>query len=331
MDGQEKRPTEQSAKENRTDYGARGGISDAFADYLTSERGLSPTTIATYVAESRAFEAFLGRCGRAAIEADVQDVEEYLAERRINRIDPRTLAKAASAIRAFYGFLVLEGRMEANPARLVDPQRSSMKIPRYLPAEDIEKLLDACNPAESLGIRDRALFELIYSCGLRVSEAVALTVDRISLGEGALRVMGKGSRERMIPLGERARKEISKYLSEVRPSLCAHRPADELFLGRGGRKMSRKTVWKTFKRLALAAGLEGKVHTLRHSFATHMLQGGADLRSVQELLGHADIGTTQIYTHVSKEMLKKTHAEFHPRGGSCVDHTEISHSGGGGA
>ena len=318
MDAQDKRP-----------------ISDAFADYLTSERGLSPTTIATYVAESRAFEAFLARCGRVAVQADVQDVEQYLAERRVNHIDPRTLAKAASAIRAFYSFLVLEGRMEANPARLVDAQRSSMKIPRFLPEEDIEKILDACNPAEVLGIRDRALFELIYSCGLRVSEAVALTVDRISLGESALRVMGKGSRERMIPIGERAKEEVRKYLSEARPTLCAARPANELFLGRGGRKLSRKTVWKTFKRLALAAGLEGKekVHTLRHSFATHMLQGGADLRSVQELLGHADIGTTQIYTHVSQEMLKKTHAEFHPRGGNCTDHSESSHplDGGGGA
>jgi integrase/recombinase XerD len=302
-------------------------LSDDFADYLSAERGLSPTTIATYVAEARAFEAFLAQCGRTADQADVQDVEEYLAERRLRRIDPRTLAKAASAIRAFYRFLVLEGRMAANPARLVDAQRSSMKIPRYLPAEDIEKLLDACDPSQVLGIRDRALFELIYSCGLRVSEAVGLTVDRISLKESALRVMGKGSKERMVPLGERAKEQIRRYLSEGRPSLCAHRPADELFLGRGGKKLSRKTVWKTFKKLALAAGLEAKVHTLRHSFATHMLQGGADLRSVQELLGHADIGTTQIYTHVSQEMLKKTHEEFHPRGGSCADHSGSPRAG----
>jgi integrase/recombinase XerD len=303
-------------------------VSVAFADYLTSERGLSPTTITTYVSESRAFEAFLARGGRSAVKAEVRDVEEYLAERRLNRIDPRTLAKAASAIRSFYGFLVLEGRMEANPARLVDAQRSSMKIPRYLAAEDIDRLLDSCDPSDVLGIRDRALFELIYSCGLRVSEAVALTVDRISLGEGALRVMGKGSRERMVPLGERAGREIRKYLSEGRPRLCARRPANELFLGRGGKKLSRKTVWKTFKRLAAVSGLEGKVHTLRHSFATHMLQGGADLRSVQELLGHADIGTTQIYTHVSQEMLKKTHAEFHPRGGGSADHSDRAAGGG---
>lgn len=196
-----------------------------------------------------------------------------------------------------------------------------MRIPRYLKTEEIERLLDACDPGQPLGIRDRAIFELIYSCGLRVSEAVGLTVARISLHERAVRVMGKGARERMVPLGERARKDLGEYLSSVRPSLLGRSSVDELFLGRGGKKLSRKTVWKIFKRLAASAGLEAKVHTLRHSFATHLLQGGADLRSVQELLGHADIGTTQIYTHVSQEVLKRTHAEFHPRGTSAEGKT----------
>ena len=287
---------------------------DGFADYLSAERGLSPTTVATYASEARGFEAFLARGGKAAAQADVRDVEAYMTERRVNNIDSRTLAKAASAIRSFYRYLVLEGRIESNPARLVDAQRVTMRIPRYLQEEEIQQLLDACEPGQPLGIRDRALFELIYSCGLRVSEAVGLTVDRVSMPEGALRVMGKGSRERMVPLGERARHQLELYLSSARPSLAGRVPANELFLGRGGKKLSRKTVWKTFKRLAIRAGLDAKVHTLRHSFATHLLQGGADLRSVQELLGHADISTTQIYTHVSQEVLKKTHEEFHPRG-----------------
>jgi len=288
--------------------------SDAFADYLSAERGLSPTTVATYASEARGFEAFLARGGKAAAQADVRNVEAYMTERRVNNIDSRTLAKAASAIRSFYRFLVLEGKMESNPARLVDAQRGTMRIPRYLEGEEIQQLLDACEPGQPLGIRDRALFELIYSCGLRVSEAVGLTVDRVSMTEGALRVMGKGSRERMVPLGERARHQLELYLSAARPALAGRAPTNELFLGRGGKKLSRKTVWKTFKRVAARAGLDAKVHTLRHSFATHLLQGGADLRSVQELLGHADIGTTQIYTHVSQEVLKKTHEEFHPRG-----------------
>jgi integrase/recombinase XerD len=292
-----------------------GAAPDAFADYLVAERGLSPTTVATYAAEARAFQAYLARTKRDVTGAEVGDVEGYLNERRVQKVDPRTLAKTASALRSFFNFLVLDGRMRTNPARLVDAARVTMRIPRVLSTEQIDELLKACPPNETLGIRDRALFELIYSCGLRVSEAVGLAAARVSLDEGVIVVTGKGSRERMVPMGERARSELERYLSVARPALKGRRQAEALFLGRGGRKLSRKTVWKIFKRLTTAAGMDGKVHTLRHSFATHLLQGGADLRSVQELLGHADIATTQIYTHVSQEVLKRTHAEFHPRGG----------------
>jgi integrase/recombinase XerD len=285
-----------------------------FASYLAAERGLSPTTVATYAAEARAFQAFLAAAGRTAAAARAEDVGSYIVSRQVDRVDPRTLAKAASAIRSFYRFLVLEGKIPANPARLVESPRVAMRIPRVLEADEIDRLLEASDPATPIGIRDRALFECIYSCGLRVSEAVGLTVDRVSLAEGLLRVMGKGSRERMVPLGGRAIAAIRGYLLDARPALAGRRQVDALFLSRAGRKLSRKTVWKSFKHLALRAGLEAKVHTLRHSFATHLLQGGADLRSVQELLGHADIATTQIYTHVSQEALRRTHQEFHPRG-----------------
>jgi integrase/recombinase XerD len=287
-----------------------------FSAYLAAERRLSPTTVATYASETGAFLSFLSKEGKTATGADADDVSAWLVSRQVRDIDARTLAKAASAIRAFYRFLVLEGRVETNPARLVDSPRVAMRIPRYLAAEQIDALLDACDPAQPLGIRDRALFELIYSCGLRVTEAVRLTVDRVSLKESAVRVLGKGSRERMVPLGERAKIEVQRYLADARPVLAGRTRASVLFLGRGGRMLSRKTIWKIFKRLAMQAGVEGKVHSLRHSFATHLLQGGADLRSVQELLGHADIGTTQIYTHVSQEELKRTHETFHPRGGT---------------
>ena len=300
-----------------------------FCAYLTAERGLSPTTVATYGAEARAFLSFLERAGKDATQAEADDVSAYLVSRQVADIDPRTLAKAASAIRSFYRFLVLENEVASNPARMVDAPRVAMRIPRFLQADEIERLLDACNPGEILGIRNRALFELIYSCGLRVSEAIALTVDRVFLDDAALRVMGKGKRERMIPLGDRASKELRTYLSEARPALSGRRPVSTLFLGRGGKALSRKTVWRIFKNLALRAGLEGKVHTLRHSFATHLLQGGADLRSVQELLGHTDIGTTQIYTHVSQEVLKRTHEEFHPRGGSCAERSGSPRGGSG--
>jgi integrase/recombinase XerD len=285
-----------------------------FSDYLTAERGLSPATVATYTAEARSFLAFIQAGGKGAEEAHADDVSAYLVSRQVQDIDPRTLAKVASALRSFYRYLVLEGGTASNPARLIDTPRVAMRIPRVLEPAEIDTLLDATDPDRPLGVRDRALFELIYSCGLRASEAVGLTVGRISLDEGSIRVMGKGKKERMVPLGERAKRELRRYLTEVRPLLAGRKPVDALFLGRGGRMLSRKTVWRIFKRLAAGAGLDGKVHTLRHSFATHLLQGGADLRSVQELLGHADIGTTQIYTHVSQEALRRTHAEFHPRG-----------------
>jgi integrase/recombinase XerD len=299
--------------EMRTEGAGRDDVTP-FSVYLAAERRLSETTVATYTSETRAFLSFLKGAGRSVEAVKADDVIAWLVSRQVANIDARTLAKAASAVRAFFRFLVLEGRVESNPARLVDAPRVAMRIPRYLPAEEIDALLDACDSTQALGIRDRALFELIYSCGLRVTEAVRLTVDRVSLPERVVRVLGKGARERLVPLGDRAKHELEKYLAESRPHLAGRSSSSVLFLGRGGRMLSRKTVWKIFKRLALRAGLEGKVHSLRHSFATHLLQGGADLRSVQELLGHADIGTTQIYTHVSQEVLKRTHEEFHPRG-----------------
>jgi integrase/recombinase XerD len=301
----------------RTDGAGKDDVTP-FSTYLAAERRLSETTVATYTSETRAFLSFLEGEGRTVETAKADDVSAYLVSRKVADIDSRTLAKAASAIRAFFRYLVLEGRVDSNPARLVDAPRVAMRIPRFLSEEEIDALLDACDPAAVLGTRDRALFELIYSCGLRVTEAVRLTVDRVSLPESAVRVLGKGGRERLVPVGERAKRELEKYLAMSRPQLAGRSPSSALFLGRGGRMLSRKTVWKIFKRLALQAGLEGKVHSLRHSFATHLLQGGADLRSVQELLGHADIGTTQIYTHVSQEVLKRTHEEFHPRGGNAA-------------
>ena len=292
-------------------------LASDFAEYLTAERGLSPASVATYASEVRSFIAFLESEGKAAAAAGTGDVVAYIVKRQLGGIDPRTLAKSASAIRSFFRFLVLEGVVETNPARLVDSPRTVTRIPHVLASPEIDRLLEEREADDPLAIRDVALFELVYSCGLRVSEAVGLTVDRISLAEGIVRVMGKGARERLVPMGDQAVRRLSQYLSDARPSLArGHRTADWLFLGRGGKKLSRKTIWKSFKKLALRAGIEAKVHTLRHSFATHLLAGGADLRSVQELLGHADIGTTQIYTHVSQEALKRTHAEFHPRGGS---------------
>jgi len=294
------------------------GLTAQFSEYLAAERGLSPLTVSTYAAEVRLFLEYLESNGRDPLQATLADVTDYIIKREVAGVDPRTLAKSASAIRSFFRFLVLDGKSTTNPARLLDAPHAATRIPRFLRTEEVDRLLDACKTGTLLGQRDRALFELIYSCGLRVSEAIELTIERVSLGQKVVRVMGKGSRERLVPLGNRAKQELAAYLDAVRPRLLRKgRAVDWLFLGRGGRKLSRKTVWKTFARIAGQAGIEtSKVHALRHSFATHLLQGGADLRSVQELLGHADIGTTQIYTHVSQDVLKQTHREFHPRGGS---------------
>jgi integrase/recombinase XerD len=290
-------------------------LDSRFADYLIAELALSRNTTAAYGAEVRSFLAFLEAEGKGAESAAVGDVIGYIVKRQLDGADPRTVAKALSAVRAFYRFLVLEGTVTANPARLVQSPRVAHRIPRVLAQEEVDRLLSVRDPRNPLCLRDGAVFELIYSCGLRASEAVDLTLERISLGEGVIRVMGKGSRERIVPLGEKARERLRAYLAEARPALARGRkPVNHVFLGRGGKKLSRKGLWKNFKKLALAAGLQGKVHTLRHSFATHMLEGGADLRSVQELLGHSDISTTQIYTHVSQETLKRLHEEMHPRG-----------------
>ena len=240
-----------------------------------------------------------------------------------------TLAKAISALRAWYRFLdadrpdagefdVRAGKAD-NPAASVAPPRSRRRIPRVLSAAQVDRFLAAIGTGSPAGIRDRALFELIYSAGLRVSEVVALDRSRLYLAQACVRVLGKGSRERIVPLGEPAVAWLGRYLSEARPYLLPRSAGpgtatDAMFLNQRGGRLSRKGIWKRFQGVCVAAGIDAKVHTLRHSFATHLLSGGADLRSVQELLGHADLTTTQIYTHVEREDLHSQHRRFHPRG-----------------
>ena len=304
-----------------------------FADFLRSVEGLSELTIATYAGEARRFLLFLAR-GRpdghepvSPPEADV--VVGYLVERQAEGAGSPTLAKAISALRAWYRFLEAEAApaeqrrsgapAQTNPAADVAPPRAPRRIPRVLSVAEVERFLAAIDVATAAGIRDRALFELVYSSGLRVSEAVALDRSRLYLEQSCVRLLGKGSRERIVPLGEPAAAWLRRYLAEARPRLrrrstVAVPATDAVFLNQRGGRLSRKGIWKRFHAVSLAAGLQAKVHTLRHSFATHLLAGGADLRSVQELLGHADITTTQIYTHVEREDLRQQHRRFHPRG-----------------
>ncbi len=287
-----------------------------FEDYLAAGLRLSRQTVSTYLRDCRSFVQWVSMQDVSVDAITTAEIIDFLIMRQQHEgIDQRTVAKVISALRSLFQFVVLEGERADNPASLVELPRAAHRIPGVLDIDEVETLLEIIDVRTPLGLRDRALFELIYSCGLRISEAVELTTDRVFLSERLLRVRGKGDKERLVPMGEHARHWIERYVDEARPHL-ARRPVDALFLNNRGQKLSRKGMWKRFREIATQAGVEAKVHTLRHSFATHLLEGGADLRAVQELLGHADISTTQIYTHVDKESLSGFHAEFHPRGRS---------------
>lgn len=226
----------------------------------------------------------------------------------------RTMAKIQSACRSFFRFLVLEGIRPDNPGLMLEKPKVPRPLPDVFSLEEVENLLGVIDTRNPLGLRDRALFELIYSCGLRISEASELRLTALYFDEGLIRVTGKGDKERLVPLGDQGEYWLKNYLRDARPVLSRTGVSDRVFLGRRGKGLSRKGVWKRFHQWSAAAGQDGKVHTLRHSFATHLLKGGADLRMVQELLGHTDISTTQIYTHLSREDLGQSHRQFHPRG-----------------
>lgn len=289
---------------------------ERFNDYLAVELRLSPQTVETYMRDVSAFLLYSEKAEEQIGQLTAQDIIDYLIERQTtdDGIEQRTVAKIVSAIRSFFHFAVLEGVREDNPAREIELPRTKYRLPGVLQIEEVEKLLDGIDVSSPLGLRDRAIFELIYSCGLRISEAVGLTVSRLYLSEGLVRVTGKGGKERLVPIGDEATGWIQRYLEEARPELTRTTAGgDNLFINRRGQPLSRKGIWKRFNELAMRVGVEAKVHTLRHSFATHLLEGGADLRAVQELLGHADISTTQIYTHIDNEDLRSYHDEYHPR------------------
>ena len=289
---------------------------ERFNDYLSVELRLSPQTVETYMRDIAAFLSYTNRDDRPINELTAREIIDYLVERQTNEngIEQRTVAKIVSAIRSFFHFCVLEGVREDNPARQIELPRTKYRLPGVLQVEEVERLLESIDVSSPLGLRYRAIFELIYSCGLRISEAVSLTIGRLYLSEGLVRITGKGGKERLVPIGDEATLWIERYLEEARPKLTRTTAGgDHLFINRRGRPLSRKGIWKRFNELAMRVGVEAKVHTLRHSFATHLLEGGADLRAVQELLGHADISTTQIYTHIDNEDLKAYHDEYHPR------------------
>ncbi len=288
-----------------------------FEQYLRFERALAPGTVEGYMHAARTLVAYLTSIGKSLIEADIEDLTSFLVQGQVAGADPHTVAKVASGLRAFYRYLILAGVATENPARLINTPKYPKRLPRVLHTDEVERLLATCLPEDVFGVRDRAIIEIMYSCGLRISEVARLRLDQVSLTEGVLIVFGKGSKERMVPFGERARSALSEYLAHSRPRLM-EKVADPgtLFVNYRGGKLDRRSIWKAFKAVCVRAGVDAHPHTMRHSFATSLLEGGAGIRDVQELLGHANINTTAIYTHVDGERLRKIHAELHPRGGN---------------
>jgi len=285
-------------------------LSDFYTDLITVERR-SELTAKTYSDSAEIFLNWLVTEELKLASVTTQNLIYFLLARRTEGIDELTIAKDISAIRSLGSYLVRKGYWKENVAMMLDRPKATKALPKVLTIEQVDALLDSIDISKPLGIRDRALFELIYSCGLRISEASSLQIENLHLNEKIIIVRGKGDKERMVPFGESARAWLAAYL-EIRPQFVKKRIVSEVFVNFRGEPLSRKGIWKNFQDLESKSGITAKVHTLRHSFATHLLAGGMDLRSVQELLGHADLSTTTIYTHIENKQLRDGHKQFFP-------------------
>lgn len=289
---------------------------DEFTDRLWLEEGLSRNTLESYRRDLAQFADWLEKnASKLLLKVERADLERYLAARS-PLAKPRSIGRLVASLRRLYRFALREGRIEVDPTQQLGSPKLPRSLPKSLSEEDVEKLLQAPDVAQLLGLRDRAMLETLYATGLRVSELVALKLSEVSQDMGVVRVTGKGNKTRLVPLGEEALDWIARYLAEARPQLVNGQLSDAMFVTQRGDGMTRQAFWYLIKRYAKLAGISRHMspHVLRHAFATHLLNHGADLRVVQMLLGHADISTTQIYTHVARERLKQLHARHHPRG-----------------
>ncbi len=289
-------------------------ILEHFRSRLIALERRSPLTAETYQAEVKRLLEWI-ECNHLDVKSvDGSKISDYLDYRRLeDELDSRSIAKAISALRSFFRFMVDENVRTDNPVLILESPRRSMRLPSVLPREAVENILETVDHNTSIGLRDRTIFELIYSAGLRVSEAVTLNIQDIFFEKGIARIRGKGNKERLVPFGEEAEKWLRLYLRDSRPKLAGAVRSAALFIGRSGKRLSRKGIWKNYSAITGLAGASSKLHTLRHTYATELLAGGADLRSVQELLGHADLTTTQIYTHVDVSLLKESHRRYMPK------------------
>ena len=283
----------------------------SFYTYLLTVERLSENTSKTYLEVVKIFLNWLSSEKIKISTVTIQNMIYYIVWRSTNGCSSLTIAKEISGLRSLGSFLVQNNYWKENVAKLLDRPKVSRDLPA-LTVEEVDRFLNVIDLSKPLGIRDRALFELIYSCGLRISEVVTLNVSNVHLKERILIVTGKGNKERMVPFGESARKWLDTYLEEVRPFFVGNNIVEEVFLNYKGKGISRKGIWKNFKNYESLSGINAKVHTLRHSFATHLLAGGMDLRSVQELLGHSDLATTTIYTHIENKQLREVHKKYFP-------------------
>ncbi len=287
---------------------------DLFLDSLWVESGLSNNTLAAYGSDLKIFVKWLNN--KTVLEVDGGDIAAFMESRYKLGLGSRSSARFLSSLRRFYGYLYREGLLTNDPTELIDAPHIGRTLPVSLSENDIELLLEAPEITDILGFRDRAMLELLYATGLRVSELIGLKFDQVSFRQGFVRVLGKGNKERLVPIGEQAMEWLENYTDGARIDILAERQSDFLFVTKRGSGMTRQAFWYVIKRYAKKVGIKKHLspHTLRHAFATHLLNHGADLRVVQLLLGHSDLSTTQIYTHIAQERLKQLHQQFHPRG-----------------
>jgi len=289
---------------------------DSFLDYLLVERGLAKNTVVAYRQDLNIYLDFMIKRGINALSKVAKnDIIEFMLFEKDSGVSPTSISRRLAAIRMFHRFLARERVLKDDPTTLIDSPKLWKKVPDTLSLNEVEALISQPDPRLHQGARDKAILETLYATGMRVSESTDLKVNNVNLDIGFLRCIGKGNKERVIPLGKKAIHSINRYLEFSRPYLLKGKTSEFLFVNRSGGKLSRQSIWKLIKQYAKEAKIKKviKVHTLRHSFATHLLERGADLRSVQEMLGHSNISTTQIYTHIDKERLKTIHKMFHPR------------------